>query len=548
MKQRIGDLLTQALLLAKDELNIPSPPPIRLEVPSLDVYGDFSSNIAISLSERLKKPPLEIAKIIIDHLPPTDLIDRIEIAGPGFINIFLKPSAWQEALREVLNLKDRYGSSSGNGKKVLIEFVSANPTGPLHVGHGRGAAVGDTLANILSFCGYEVKREYYINDVGKQMETLGRSVYLRYLELLGRDIEFPQECYQGEYIKELASDILKNSGDKYLHEPEDKVIEYFSSLAAEKILDEIKINLEDFGVFFDCWFSEKTLAKEVRNVIDWLKKRGLTYEKDGATWFATSRFGDEKDRVLIRANGTVTYFASDIAYHHKKIERGFDLLVNIWGADHHGYLPRIRAALMAMGYDLERFKVLLTQLVHLKRKGKPIAMSTRAGKFVTLKEVLKEVGRDAARFMFLTRSIDSHLDFDLELAKEKTMENPVFYVQYAHARICSIEKVATKKGISFPNLEAIDLSPLNLPEEIKLIKLLAQFKEVVKEAAQFFEPHRLSFYLTSLAGEFHKYYNKYRILGEEREITQARFALLQGVKVVIKNGLRLLGVSAPKEM
>ncbi len=549
MKQKISRLLAQALLTAKDELNIKDLPPIHIEVPTLDVYGDFSSNIAISLAENENRAPLEIAKILINHLPASGLIARIEIAGPGFINIFLKKSSWHQALREILYLKDRYGSNQlGKGEKVLIEFISANPTGPLHVGHGRGAAVGDTLSNILSFNGYEVKREYYINDVGKQMEILGRSVYLRYLELLGKGVSFPKECYQGEYIKALASDILRNDGNKYLNKPEKEVIDYFSKLAVEEILKEIRRDLEDFGVYFHYWFRESSLVEEVNGVISWFKQKGLVYEKDGATWFKTSQFGDEKDRVLIRASGAITYFASDLTYHAKKTERGFDLLINIWGADHHGYLPRIKAGLQAMEYDLKRFKVLLTQLVHLKQAGKPMAMSTRAGEFVTLREILEEVGKDAARFIFLTRSLESHLDFDLEVAKKETMENPVFYVQYAHARICSIEKIASKKGICFPKLESIDLSHLDLKEEIALIKLLAQFKDVVKEAAQFLEPHHLSFYLTSVAGEFHRYYNKHRILGEEKDLTFARFALAQAVKIVIKNGLNLLGVSAPKEM
>lgn len=550
MRQKISRLLAQALLAAKNELDIKTLPPVHIEVPTVGAHGDFSSNIAIFLAEKIDKSPIEIAKILTNHLPPSDLIDHIEIAGPGFINIFLKKSSWHQALMEILHLKNSYGSNQSpkRGEKVLIEFVSANPTGPLHVGHGRGAAVGDTLANILSFNGYEVKREYYINDVGKQMEILGRSVYLRYLELLGKEILFPEEYYQGKYIKGLASNILKCNGNRYLDEPQEKVIDYFSKLAAEQILKKIKKDLEDFGVYFDYWFSEKSLAEEVDGVISWLKERGLVYKKEGATWFETSRFGDEKDRVLIKSNGAITYFASDLAYHGKKIERGFDLLINIWGADHHGYLPRIKAGLQAMGYDLERFKVLLTQLVHLKRAGRPIAMSTRAGEFVTLREVLEEVGKDAARFIFLTQSISSHLDFDLEVAKKKTMENPVFYVQYAHARICSIEEIASKRGISFPDLESIDLSLLESPDEIALIRLLTQFKDVVKEAAQFLEPHRLSFYLTSLAGEFHRYYNKYRILGEEKDLTFARFALAQGVKTVIKNGLNLLGVSAPEEM
>jgi len=552
MKQKIKALLLDALNQAQKIGSLPriAPPLFSIEVPKVADYGDFSTNLAFLLSKKTKQSPQEIAKELISHLPSCDWIKKVEIAAPGFINFFLKSSAWQGVIKNIITRPESYGQGKEREEKIIVEFVSANPTGPLHIGHGRGAAVGDTLANILDYAGYKIKREYYINDVGRQIQILGRSVFLRYLELLGEKIDFPKDHYQGEYIKKLAQEILERKGNKYREVAEKEVIPLFATFAKERIMEDIKKDLNNFGVRFDYWFSEKDLIKngDVTNLIKWLKETGLAYEKDGALWFASSRFKDEKDRVLVRANGATTYFASDLAYHKNKFERGFHILIDLWGADHHGYVPRLKAGIQALGYDMEKLKILLVQLVHLKRGGKPLAMSTRAGEFVTLKEVLEEVGKDAARFIFLTRSCDSHLDFDLEVAKSQNMENPVFYVQYAHARVCSLEKIAKERGIEFPPFNAVDLTPLQSEEEIGLMKLLARFPDLIEDIARTLEPHRLSYYLTELAGEFHRYYNKYRILDAPEDICAARFALAQAVKIVIAKGLSLLGVSAPKQM
>jgi len=552
MRQKIKALLLDALNQAQKIGSLPriAPPLFSIEVPKVADYGDFSTNLAFLLSKKTKQSPQEIAKELISHLPSCDWIKKVEIAAPGFINFFLKLSAWQGVIKNIITRPESYGQGKEREEKIIVEFVSANPTGPLHIGHGRGAAVGDTLANILDYAGYKIKREYYINDVGRQIQILGRSVFLRYLELLGEKIDFPKDHYQGEYIKKLAQEILERKGNKYREVAEKEVIPLFATFAKERIMEDIKKDLNNFGVRFDYWFSEKDLIKngDVANLIKWLKDTGLAYEKDGALWFASSRFNDEKDRVLVRANGATTYFASDLAYHKNKFERGFHILIDLWGADHHGYVPRLKAGIQALGYDMEKLKILLVQLVHLKRGGKPLAMSTRAGEFVTLKEVLEEVGKDAARFIFLTRSCDSHLDFDLEVAKSQNMENPVFYVQYAHARVCSLEKIAKERGIEFPPFNAVDLAPLQSEEEIGLMKLLARFPDLIEDIARTLEPHRLSYYLTELAGEFHRYYNKYRILDAPEDICAARFALAQAVKIVIAKGLSLLGVSAPKQM
>ncbi len=552
MKQEIKELVLTALkcLEEKRGIEIKELPLFTIEVPKVEEHGDFATNVAFMLTKSFKASPRQIAEQIIECLPKCNWLERVEVAGPGFINFFLKENAWQQIVKRILKQKEDYGRGEVKGIKVLVEFVSANPTGPLHIGHGRGAAVGDSLANILDFAGYDVQREYYINDRGRQMQILGYSVYLRYLELVGEHRDFPKECYQGDYIKDLARELYEKEGLKYKEMPEAEAVSKISQCAGQKILDDIKETLKIFGVGFDNWFSEKSLYEEskVKRLLQWLKEQGLAYEKDGALWFSSSRFGDEKDRVLIKADGTMTYFASDLAYHKNKMERGYDLLVDIWGADHHGYVARVKAGVKAMGFDPKKLQILLIQLVHLKRGGVPVAMSTRAGEFIPLKDVLDEVGKDAARFIFLTRSCDSHLDFDLEVAKSQNMENPVFYVQYAHARVCSIEKMAQERGISFPELLKIDLSPLIEPEEIRLMKLLAQFPEVIEGASRSLEPHRLPYYLTELAGEFHRYYNKHRILGVAEEVSQARFALAQAVKIVIKTGLSLLGVTAPQQM
>jgi arginyl-tRNA synthetase len=497
-------------------------------------------------------PPRKIAESIISHISDTEgLIDRLEIAGPGFINFYLRPASWLRFLKKVHVQGSRYGSENiGNGKKIQVEFVSSNPTGPLHVGHGRGAAVGDSVANILSFCGYDVQKEYYINDSGRQITTLGRSVFIRYQELLGEFVRFPDDCYQGDYIREIAERIRNLKGAELLDEPDEKAVIFCARYAADLILDGMKADLETFGVVFNCWYSEQGLydSGKVASVIDDLKSRSIIYEKDGALWFNTTSHGDEKDRVVVRQNGQTTYFASDIAYHYDKYARGFEKVIDVWGADHHGYIPRVTAAIVSGGYQKEQFEVILVQLVSLLRAGVPVAMSTRAGEFVTLRDVIQEVGRDAARFIFLTRSSDNTLEFDLELAKQKTNDNPVYYVQYVHARICSIIRKSTALGIrgAVPSDDALGL--LKTSEDIALIKMLIKFPEIVRSAAEILEPHRVTFYLMELAAAFHAYYNRQRVLSDDEPLTLARLYLMTAVRQVIANGLSLLGVSAPESM
>ncbi len=458
---------------------------------------------------------------------------------------------WYSVLEEIERRGEGFGRGKiGEGRRVQIEFVSANPTGPLHVGHGRGAAIGDVLANILEACNYRVFKEYYINDVGSQMNTLGKSVFLRYLHALGEEVEFPDYCYQGDYISEIALKAIKEREDAYLHYPQEESIRSLASFGANDILRGIQGDLDQFGVHFDGWFSEKKLYREkkIPRAIEDLREKGLVYEEDGALWLKTSQYGDEKDRVLVKANGETTYFASDVAYHKDKLDRGFDVLINIWGADHHGYVPRMKAFLMAMGKDEAVLKIVLVQLVSLMRDGKPVAMSTRAGDFTTLRDVLEEVGRDAARFFFLMRRPDSQLDFDLELAKRQSAENPVYYVQYGHARICSIIREAMNKGIALPQLGDVDVHLLNLSEELDLLKYLSAYPEVIEASALSLEPHRIPFYLIELSSSFHSYYNKYRVISSEMECTKARLLLVSSIRGVIKSGLNVLGIAAPEKM
>jgi arginyl-tRNA synthetase len=438
----------------------------------------------------------------------------------------------------------------GRGHNVQVEFVSSNPTGPLHVGHGRGAAVGDSVASILAFSGYEVQREYYINDSGRQIRTLGLSVLLRYRALFGETVNFPETCYQGDYIKDMARALKEKHGDGLLAQDEDDAVSACARYAAGLIIDGIRQDLLDFGVSFDQWFSEQSLydTGRVEACIARLRENLLVYEKDGALWFKTSDFGDEKDRVVVRNNGITTYFASDIAYHQEKFERGFDTVIDVWGADHHGYIPRMKAAVEASGTNPDQFQVILVQLVNLLRGGEPVAMSTRAGEFVTLQDVVKEVGRDAARFLFLTRHYDSTLDFDLEVAKQKSNDNPVYYVQYVHARIASI---CRKADIPLADGEALDpqaLATLTTPDDVQLIKLLNRYPDIIATSARFREPHRVTFYLMTLAGAFHSYYNRQRVLTDDPVATKGRLYLVTAVQKVIRNGLTLLGVSAPERM
>jgi arginyl-tRNA synthetase len=534
-------------------------PDIQIEETKHQTHGDYSTNFAMVSASIQKMSPRKIAQSIVLEIEAGQkgkngsLVEKVEIAGPGFINFFLSNKAWQPVVNQILDLDKSYGSSDiGKNEKVQVEFVSANPTGPLHVGHGRGAAVGDSVGNILCFAGFDVQKEYYINDSGRQIKTLGTSVWLRLLQKRGEQIDFPEDCYKGDYIKELANEILEKHGNEFIQKDEKDAIAFCARFAAKRILRGIKDDLLNFGITFDQWFSEQSLydSKRVEKAIDMFKSKDLIYEEDGALWFRTMDFGDEKNRVVVRNNGLTTYFASDIAYHMEKYERGFEKVIDVWGADHHGYIKRIDACIAASGKKSEQFEVILVQLVNLLRDGKPFQMSTRAGQFVTLKDIVDEVGKDAARFLFLSRSYDSGLDFDLELAKQKNSENPVYYVQYVHARITGILLKAKQEkiihDIDFNRGEHLDL--LNEAAEIKLIKILNAFRENVEKSAVTLHPHIIFTYLMNLASAFHGYYNKHKVIGDDIKIVKARLSLVLAVKKVIRNGLTLLGVAAPERM
>lgn len=554
MKTRLKEAVESALqhcytnqLLSSGEM-----PEFAIEVPNRADHGDFAVNVAMMLARPEKKAPRQIAEILVEQLQQqSGMWDKIEIAGPGFINFFLSASCWHAVLDDIYARGDQYGRSTvGAGRRVQVEFVSANPTGPLHIGHGRGAATGDAVASVLQAAGFDVQREYYINDAGNQMDTLGRSIFLRYCQLQGRDVEFPEDCYQGDYIRSLAQQTLEEQGDRFFQMDEADAIAHFSREGGEAIRCGIDADLQQFGIHFDNWYSEQSLYDRdlVKAGIETLTRDGYTYEEDGAIWFRTTDFGDDKDRVLIRSNGATTYFASDVAYHREKYQRGFDIVIDVWGADHHGYVPRMKAVLAALGRNPEDLQIILVQLVNLLREGEQIAMSTRSGKFVTLKEVLDEVGKDACRFFFLMRRSDSQLDFDLELAKKQSTENPVYYVQYAHARVCSINRNAQEAGLVLAQPGSVDLSSLKLPEELALTKMLARYPEVVVGAAVNYEPHRVTFYLQELAAQFHSYYNQQRVIVDDAATSAARLYLVNAVKLVICNALTVLGVSAPEKM
>lgn len=548
----LSDSLSRLLPEASEHLDSTS---IELDIPKLPEHGDYATNVALALTRRLKRNPREIAGKIVGGLnDPDNLLQKVEIAGPGFINFFFHPRAWHGILTDILADPRTYGRLDlGKGRRVQVEFVSANPTGPLHIGHGRGAATGDALANILEACGYAVEREYYINDAGNQMDTLGRSLYFRYQEALGEPVEFPDAHYRGEYMKELAGDFLRDNGDRYLRAPLDEVLPLFTRFAADRILEGIKDDLSGFGVSFDQWFSERSLHAEdaIRRTVEDLNRRGFIYESEGAVWFKSTAFGDEKDRVVIRANGVSTYFAADLAYHRNKYDRGYDKVVDIWGADHHGYVERMLAGVEALGRNREDLRIVLVQLVNLLRAGKPVAMSTRAGEFVTLREVVEEVGKDAARFIFLTRRSDSPLDFDLDVAKARTNDNPVFYVQYAHARLCSIFQVAAERGLACDwasGKDIPDLVLLTLAQELQIIKFLGEYPAVLANCSRSMEPHFIPYYLHELVSLFHSYYNQNRVIGDDPELTRARLFMAAAIREVIRNALELLGVSAPEKM
>lgn len=560
IKETIKQLIEDALhnCVQSGYLSQKQFPPFTIETPKIRDHGDYATNVAMLLAPQEKKPPRKIAQAIIEQIHQNDdTVEKVEVAGPGFINFFLSQSCWLKAFKDISLQGDTYGRSHlGQGEKINIEYVSANPTGPLHIGHGRGAAVGDALANILKAVGYDVSREYYINDAGNQMELLGKSVYARYLQLLGKDVAFPPDFYQGEYIKEVAQHILSQHGNQYETTSESESLPFFTSFAVDSILKGIQKDLEDFGACFDHWFSEKTLfkGKTIDKAIDTLKAKGYINQNEGHLWFKSTRFGDDKDRVVIRDNGVPTYFASDIAYHLNKLDRGFKKLINIWGADHHGYIPRIKAVIEALGNNRDVIDVLLVQFVNLLRDGTPVAMSTRSGTFVTLREVINEVGKDAVKYTFLTRRSDAHLDFDLEVAKKQSDENPVYYVQYAHARICNIIKFAEEQGITLPQSDDVDLKRLTLPEEMNLIKQLSSFPEMVEGCALSLEPHRVTIYLNELVSNFHRYYHlgklegKHRVVNDDVELSKSRLWLVNTIRIVIKNALALLGVSAPEKM
>ena len=554
MRKKLTEIIKQAIdkSMTSGFLQTRTIPLLILEVPKDESKGDYATTIAMGMASLEKKPPRSIAEAIAGNIEDTEgIIERIEIAGPGYINFFLRTGSWLETLRKVIDLGDGYGQVNiGEAKPVQVEFVSANPTGPLHVGHGRGAAFGDSLSNLLRAAGYNVRKEYYINDVGNQMQTLGRSTWLRYKQIFDPAVTFMDDGYKGDYIKDIANCVITEAKDKYLSMPESDAVSFFVKYAKDNILEGIRKDLDDFGVIFDEWFSEKRLYEsgEVEDILMQLKEKGHLYEHEDALWLNTTQFGDDKDRVVVRANGQKTYFASDIAYHQNKMKRGFHFIVDIWGADHHGYEPRMKAGVQCLGNPVERLKVILVQFVTLLREGKPVSMSTRSGEFVTLREVMDEVGKDAARFMFLTRRSDSHLDFDLELVKKESSENPVYYVQYAHARIMNIFKQAEERGIPMPSVDSTDLSLLVLPEEIRMIKLIASYPELIEASAQALEPHRITFYLQELATALHNYYFHHRVITDDRKLTEARLILLQGVKQVLKSGLTIIGVSAPERM
>ncbi|MBI5888134.1 MAG: arginine--tRNA ligase [Deltaproteobacteria bacterium] len=527
-------------------------PDIIIDRSKKDEFGDFSTNIAMLLAPLTKQPPRRIAEAVAAAASSDDAVEKCEVAGPGFINIFLKKTYWPAALADILKKGADYGKgTSGRGRKVQVEFVSANPTGPLHIGHGRGAAVGDSLANVLAAAGYEVTREFYINDRGRQIDTLGRTAFLRYHELLGRKIDLPEDSYKGDYVKDVARDFILKNGDRYVDSALDDVQKIFSDFAKKELLDRIKKDLMDFRIEFDVWYSEISLYERslVEKAIEELRQRGFVYEEEGALWLKTTALGDDKDRVLRKAGGDMTYFASDVAYHIEKIHRGFTTVVDVWGADHHGYEGRIRAVFRAMGLDDKMLRIIFIQLVALLRDGAPVPMGKREGEFVTLRQVMDEVGADACRFFFLMRKSDAQLDFDLELAKKQAPENPVYYVQYCHARIKSIFGFAKEKGVAF--LEDFDegiLKRLVEKEELDIIKHMAMFEETVEKSALHMEPHRITFYLTELAGLFHPYYSKTRVITDDAEATLARLALCKSVGTVTANGLKLLGINAPDKM
>jgi arginyl-tRNA synthetase len=548
MKKNIVSVLKATL----ESMGISDYPEVEVEIPKVGSFGDISTPMAMALSKTLRKPPRKIAEEIVSSIKDRDIFEKIEIAGPGFINFtFSREYLFSSVARILSSDRSFLRTDIGNGRSVLVEYVSANPTGPLHIGHARGAAVGNALCNLLEESGFRVEREYYINDAGRQMRLLGMSVFAKYQQLAGVGSEFPEEGYRGQYVEEEATALLAEKGEKYkgltFEECEKEII----SWAYIRMMELIRRDLASFRVGeFTSWVSEKGLLEEgrVQKAIDDLRERGLLYEADGAIWFRSSEFGDDKDRVVVKRDGELTYFASDIAYHKDKMDRAFDIIIDVWGADHHGYVPRIASVMKAFGYDRTKFEVILVQMVNLLKHGEPYQMSKRAGNFVTLGEVIDLVGADTTKFIFLTRKSDSHLDFDIDVVTANSAENPVYYVQYANARINSIFRNAEELGIDTSGLEKQDVSPLGGEEELALIKKLLVYPMVLEGAARAHEPHRITFYLQELAGMFHPYYHKYRVIGDDTATTMARLALCGAVKTVLNDALFILGVTAPERM
>jgi arginyl-tRNA synthetase len=570
----IGDLIDQGVI---SEM----PSKIRLDHTKDKSHGDYATNVALMLAKQANVNPKELAQTIIKQLGVAEFIEKTEIAGPGFINFFLSSESSSSVINEIIDSGKGYGVSNiGAGQSVLLEYVSANPTGPLHVGHGRGAAYGATVSNLLRTVGFKVDNEYYVNDAGRQMDILTVSIFLRYLELSGEKVRFPDNGYQGSYIKDIVGRISERYGDTFQIESTlvfdgickdgidggdkeshiDELIARSKNLLGadfksifevgiESILNGIKEDLADFGVVFEKWFSEQSLIDSglAESSIDKLQKSKHVYTKDGALWFRTTEYGDEKDRVVVRDNGIHTYFASDIAYHLEKFERGYDKVINVWGADHHGYIARVKASIAAFNHDPEKLEIILVQFANLYRGGKKVQMSTRSGSFVTLEDLRNEVGNDAARFFYILRKSEQHMDFDLDLAKSKTNENPVFYIQYAYARISSVFRQVQDKGINF-NHKGADLSLLLEESEKTILRELNRYRGVIETSALQYEPHQLAYYLRDLAANFHSYYNACPFILEDQNLTQARLSLIYATKQVLENGLHILGVSAPDSM
>ena len=555
MTEELKQLLERAVDdIARDvEQELPEGFMVRLERPRQAGHGDWATNIAMQLAKPFGMRPRELADKLIDKVPLGEIVEKAEVAGPGFINFTLASNWITEAIKSTIAQNVNYGRvNSGEGRRIQVEFVSANPTGPLHMGHGRGAAVGDITASILDFAGWDVEREYYINDAGLQMELLGKSAQSRYFEALGRGDEapMPEDGYHGEYMTDIARSFVDKYGDEPAKKPLEETVEFFSVETGKIVTEMIRKDLEEFGVTFDVWFSEKSLYDngQVEPAMEELKKRDYAYEEEGALWFRSTLFGDDKDRVLIRTNGVPTYFTSDVAYLKNKYDRNFEKLIYVWGADHHGYVPRLKSVNKAFGHPDDAVDVLLIQMVNLLRDGKPVQMSKRAGTIITLREIMDEVGVDATRFFFVMRRCDSTLDFDLELAKKATSENPVFYVQYAHARICSIYRELEERGVTLPGIEEFDVSLITDQSEINLAKAISRLPEEVAKSADEFAPHRIAYYATELAEAFHSFYNSQRILGVDEPVMKTRILLMEAAKITLKNVLGLLGVSAPEKM